>query len=133
MYKWPQGRVIRTICLVMVLIIAGDLGWDAFNRFDVYFNPTGEAASWRVLLAASISMLATLVVLIGGLISIGFKHAHVDFLIEVEQEMVRVTWPSGRQLVQSTIWIAIMIVILTVGIFAVDSINFKVLNFIFNR
>lgn len=133
MYKWPQGRVIRTVCLLLILVISADLGWDAYNHFDTYFNPTGESANWRVLVPACISTLATLVILIGGIVAVGFKHVAVDFLIEVEQEMVRVTWPTPRNLVQSTIWIAVMIVILTAGIFAVDSVNFKILSFIFTR
>jgi preprotein translocase SecE subunit len=120
MYKWPQGRIIRTICILATLAIAVDLGIEAYTRFNTYFTPSATPVDWHYLAIACVAGVLSLAVLIAGLVAVGFKHRSVDFLIEVEQEMTRVTWPTGRALVQSTIWIAVMVVILTAVIFAWD-------------
>ncbi len=131
MYKWPQGRVIRMICLLATLAIAADLGYDAYNRFDVYLNPGTDLVPWQTLAIAIIAGVLALGALIGGIVAIGFLPKSVDFLIEVEQEMVRVTWPTTRVLIQSTAWIAIMVVVLSIGIFLVDGLNYNLLAYIF--
>jgi preprotein translocase SecE subunit len=129
MYKWPQGRIIRTICLIVALIVAVDLGYNgAYARLSVYAE---EGTGWRQLMIGSIYAAAALAALISGLVLAGLKPATVDFLIEVEQEMTRVTWPKPNELVQRTLWIAVMIVVLAGGIFAVDLINKSFLDYIF--
>jgi len=128
MYKWPQGRVIRTICMVVALIIAADLAFNgARGNIGAYFGKAGSQASLPQLIVGIIYGVLALVALVGGLVAIGFKPASVDFLIEVEQEMGRVTWPTWSELVRSTAVIAVMIVTLAIGIFVVDWFNLRVL------
>lgn len=128
MYKWPQGRVIRTISMIVALIIAADLAYNgAWANAGAYFSKTETQGSLPQLIVGSIYALLALIALVGGLIAIGFRPASVDFLIEVEQEMTRVTWPTSRELVRSTTVIALMIVMLTVVILLVDTFNIKVL------
>ncbi len=129
MYKWPQGKVIRTIGALLALIIAVDLGWAARGRLSDVF--AGTPGDWHTTAVGAIYALAALTALIGGFIAVGVHHRAVDFLIEVEQEMTRVTWPAGRDLVRSTIFIAAMIVVLAAGILAVDYVNKSILNIIF--
>jgi len=135
MYKWPQGRVIRTVCLVLILVIAVDLGYTgSWSNIDAYFFNRGVATSWTQLVLGGIYTALTLVVFIGGTIAVGFKPVAVDFLIEVEQEMTRVIWPSPRELVRSTLVIAAMIVVLATFIFVVDWVNLGLFQeFIFRR
>ena len=58
----------------------------------------------------------------------------VNWLIEVEQEMLRVTWPKQNEVVRSTVIIAIMTVVLAIVIFLVDWLNIQVVvNGILNR
>lgn len=130
MYKWPQGRVIRMICLLAVVCIALDLGFHGYNHLITYFAPEGDLqADYHTLVIGIIEATLSAGVFFAGLISVGFHHKAVDFLIEVEQEMVRVTWPTSRMLVQSTIWIAVMVGILTTLVFAWDYIAlFYVIN-----
>jgi len=130
MYKWPQGRVIRTIAIIVALIVATDLGYNgAWARLSVYLD--ADAGGWRQLLLGCIFGVAALAALLAGIIGAGFKPKSVDFLIEVEQEMTRVTWPKMPDLMRSTLFIALMIVILASSILAVDLMNKSVLDYIF--
>ena len=128
MFKWPQGRLIRTICMIVALIIAADLAYNgAWANAGAYFSKTDAKSSLPQLIVGIIYSVLALIALVGGLIAIGFKPSSVDFLIEVEQEMTRVTWPTTSELVRSTSVIAIMIVTLAIGIFVVDWFNLRVL------
>jgi preprotein translocase SecE subunit len=126
MYKWPQGRVIRVVSFILVGLIVIDLGWvGAHGQLDAYSS--ADHASVRSLVLGCIYAALALAVLIAGLVGIGFKAKSVDFLIEVETEMTRVTWPTGSDLWRATIVIALMIAVLGLAIFAVDSFNLKIL------
>ncbi len=129
MYKWPQGRLIRVIAMIVALVIAADLAFTgSWAQIDTYLN--SDAATIRQLVLGSIFGVLALVVLIGGIAAAGFVPKSADFLIEVEQEMARVTWPTGPDLIRSTIVIAVMIVFLGVGIFAVDWVNLHLLDYL---
>lgn len=129
MYKWPQGRVIRTTCLVLTLLIALDLGYNgAYGPFSFYFE--GKEGAGKQLALGIFFAAVAFSALIAGLIAIGFHRRAVDFLIEVEQEMVNVEWPKPNALMKSTIIIAIAIVILGFLIFGVDFINIRLLGWV---
>ncbi len=121
MYKWPQGRVIRTVCFLLTLLVVADLGWNG-----VYANfGAGDTTSQlkQQILGVLFSVLS-LGALVGGLIAAGFHPKAVDFLIEVEMEMTKVDWPKGGGLVRSTLIIAVAITIMAFLIMGVDYINF---------
>jgi preprotein translocase SecE subunit len=120
MYKWPQGRVIRTICLLLLLLVVTDLGYNgAYGPLDTWAT---DGSTKQLVFGLFFAVMA-LAVLVAGIVAVGFHHLAVDFLIEVEQEMVKVEWPAGNVLVRSTIIIAIATVILAVLILAVDTFN----------
>lgn len=129
MYKWPQGRVIRTIALVLVLVITADLAWNgAWASLATYYDDSSNTSGQtRQAVFGYIYAALAFGVLLAGVVAIGFHRIAVDFLIEVEQEMTRVTWPTSNELVRSTAVIAVMIVVLGISIFAVDWFNLKVL------
>jgi preprotein translocase SecE subunit len=130
MYKWPQGRLIRVIAMIVALVVAADLAWTgAYAQFDTYLGEDSGGNVRQLVLGIVFAVLA-FVVLVGGIAAAGFVAKSADFLIEVEQEMVRVTWPTGPDLIRSTIVIAVMIVVLGVGIFAVDWVNLHLLDYI---
>lgn len=121
MYKWPQGRVIRTVCLILLLLIAADLGYHgAYGPLELWARDNNAKQLGVGLFFATL----TAAVLIAGLVLVGFKAFSVDFLIEVEQEMVKVEWPTSSVLIRSTIVIAIATAIVGGIIYAVDVINF---------
>lgn len=126
MYKWPQGRVTRTIAFVLVLVIVADLGWvGAAANIDTWMGAS-EHANPRTLAVGIVYAALAAAALIAGIVTIGFKASTVDFLIEVEQEMTKVTWPTVNELIRATIVVAVMIAILGVLIFAVDWFNISV-------
>jgi preprotein translocase SecE subunit len=125
MYKWPQGRVIRTICLLLTLLVVADLGyhgvWANFAANDT------TSQNKQMIMGGFFSVLC-LGALVGGLVAAGFHPKAVDFLIEVELEMTKVEWPKGANLVRSTLIIAVAIVIMAVLIFGVDIVNYQFIN-----
>ncbi|MBA3708146.1 MAG: preprotein translocase subunit SecE [Planctomycetes bacterium] len=131
MYKWPQGRVIRTICLILALVVAADLGYTgAFAKISASLGPENAQAHLRQLILGIFFTVASLSAIIAGLVAAGFNHKSVDFLIEVEQEMVRVEWPKPNTLVRSTLVIAVAIAILAGVIFLSDFILLNLLNYL---
>jgi preprotein translocase SecE subunit len=124
MYKWPQGRVIRTICLILALVVAADLGYTgAYANIVTSMDPSQQEGHLRALVLGIVFVAASLTALIGGLVAAGFHPRAVDFLIEVEQEMVRVEWPQANALVRSTVVIAIAMCVLAAVILGVDALN----------
>ncbi len=130
MYKWPQGRVIRTICLILALVVAADLGYTgAYSKITASVGDSSQA-HLRQLVLGIFFAVASASALISGLVLAGFKHSSVDFLIEVELEMVKVEWPKPNTLVRSTLVIAVAIAILGGVIFMTDLLLLKSLNYI---
>jgi preprotein translocase SecE subunit len=128
MYKWPQGKVIRVIALILVLVIVADLAWNgARSQFSVYYGDDVNSGHLRQAVFGWIYAVLALAVLVAGVVAASFHHVAVDFLIEVEQEMTRVTWPTSSELTRSTAVIAVMIVVVGAGILAVDWFNLHVL------
>jgi preprotein translocase subunit SecE len=133
MYKWPQGKVIRMALLIIAVIAAVDCGLQCWGTTIAYLeNP--EAATWQQIPVAAIMGVLALGFLIGGIVAVGFLPKTVQWLIEVEQEMLKVTWPAQNEVVRSTIIIAIMTLILAAVIFLVDWLNIQVVvNLILRR
>lgn len=130
MYKWPQGKIIRTVGAILALVVAFDLAYNgSYGQLDTYYG--GATGTWQMLVVGWFFALVAAVALFGGLYAVAFHKRAVDFLIEVEQEMIRVTWPSSRDLVRSTVFIAVMIAVLAGGIIVVDLINRGILNLVF--
>ena len=123
LYRWPQGRIIRVIFLVAVVLIAADFGFNAYGQYDAWASATEEQSVSNLVYMSILGVLGA-VVLIGGVALIGFVPKAAQFLIEVEQEMSKVTWPSRSDLIRSTILIALLSVILALLIAGVDLLNY---------
>lgn len=129
MYKWPQGRLVRSVSILLTFLIVIDLGYHgAYGPLNSYFEGGTGAIAKNLAEGIFFSMLS-LAVLITGLVAAGFHQRAVDFLIEVEEEMTKVEWPKGPALVKSTLIIAVAIVIMAILILGVDFINIKFLEF----
>jgi len=123
MYKWPQGRVIRTVCLLLLALIVTDLAYNgAYGPLALGFGADGSTK--QIVLGSFFATLA-LASLVIGLVAIGFHHNAVEFLIEVEQEMTKVEWPTRANLIRSTIVIFIATALLAGLIFTVDLVNYN--------
>ena len=129
MYKWPQGRLVRSVSLLLTVLICMDLGYHgAYGPLNSYFEGGTGAIAKNLAEGLLFSVLA-FAVLITGLVAAGFHQRAVDFLIEVEEEMVKVEWPKGGALVKSTLIIAVAIVVMAALILGVDYINISFLDF----
>ena len=123
LYRWPQGRIIRVIAMILVALVAFDFGRETWGSYKAIFGPTATSvgiSTWIIF-----GVLSTLTVGVAGvgLYLIGFHPKSAQFLIEVEGEMGRVTWPTRSELMRLTVVIAILALILTGIIFAVDLLN----------
>ena len=106
-YKRNQGRIARQVSCAVVWVVAALGGWRAWMTID------GE----------------TLQYVVGGAILVvgvwfGYRIVNVpqfaDFLIAVEAEMNKVSWPTRSELVRSAAVVIIVIFLLAVILFGYD-------------
>ncbi len=110
------------ICLLLLGLVVADLAWNGvYGQYGTWTSLQGESVQPLVLMLVFGVVSAGL--LVGGVVAIGFHPTSARFLIEVEQEMVRVTWPPRSDVVRLTILIAVMAVILAGVIYCVDWFN----------
>ncbi|TWT82078.1 preprotein translocase subunit SecE [Planctomycetes bacterium CA13] len=121
-YKPNQGRIVRQVtCLAIWVIVA--LGcWSLYATLRGYFPSTSYAAS----------AIAGALAAIGGWI--GYRLVNwpqfADFLIAVEAEMNKVTWPSKDELIRASIVVIFTIFFLAIALFSFDVIWQFIFNFI---
>lgn len=124
MYKWPQGRIVRIVCLVLTALVTFDLAYNGA------YGPLTAGEGTKQFVVGIFFCVLAFAALVSGLIAAGFHPRAVDFLIEVEQEMVRVEWPATNVLIRSTIIIAIAIAVMAVVILGVDFVNLEFLDLV---
>ncbi len=121
MYKWPQGRLIRTIGFILAALICADLAYNGgYGRYAAYTSATEAAAGTRQLILSVIFSVLAAAAAIAATVAIGFHRQAVDFLIEVEHEMTKVEWPKWDSLWRSTLIIAVAVTVLAIVIFGID-------------
>ena len=121
MYKWPQGRLIRTIGFILAALICADLAYNGgYGRYAAYTPATEAAAGTRQLILSVIFSVLAAAAAIAATVAIGFHRQAVDFLIEVEHEMTKVEWPKWDSLWRSTLIIAVAVTVLAIVIFGID-------------
>ena len=111
LYKRTQGRVTRQITFAVSAIVFALAAW----RFQVTFQPSFSSNTTSYMIAMAI--------LLGGL---WFSYRLVnmprfaDFLIAVEAEMNKVSWPSQGELVRSSTVVIFVIFMFSASIFIFD-------------
>ncbi len=135
MYKWPHGRIIRIACLILILLIAGDLGYNgAYANLVVGLGNSDASDHIQKIAFGGMFAAVTLGLVIAGVVVVGFNHRTVDFLINVEQEMKQVEWPTRTSLLYSTVIISITMAVVGGLIMGVDFVVHQVLfNYIFTE
>lgn len=111
-YKPNQGRIVRQMTCLAVWVIV------ALGCWRLYATIAGSAETGS-LMAPSIS---------AGLLAVGlwfgFRLVNwprfADFLIAVEAEMNKVTWPSKEELIRASIVVIFTIFFLAVTLFSFD-------------
>ncbi|TVR11064.1 MAG: preprotein translocase subunit SecE [Planctomycetota bacterium] len=128
LYRWPQGRILRIIMVIAVILVTVDLGMAGWGQYEAWQSGTdGEIESSSLVYASILGSLAA-IAFIAGLIMVLFAPKSAQFLIEVEQEMTKVNWPSRVDLIRSTILITVMAVVLAALIALIDIVNFFIVH-----
>ena len=133
-YLWPQGRIVRICVMVLGALLAVDLGYNgAYAAFGTWAGDTaGSGAVRQLVLGIIYATLATAALAIA-LIAAGPHKRAVQFLIEVQDEMTKVTWPKLSELWRSTLVVALAIAVLAGVVFLTDLALFGGLEFIQKR
>jgi preprotein translocase subunit SecE len=116
-YKPNQGRIVRQVTLLAIWVIVGLGCWRLYGTLRGGFGPGSYLIPGALLLAG---------------VWFGFRVVNwprfADFLIAVEAEMNKVTWPSREELIRASIVVIFTIFFLAMTLFLFD----VVWQFIFN-
>ncbi|MDX1944220.1 MAG: preprotein translocase subunit SecE [Pirellulaceae bacterium] len=108
-YKRTQGRITRQLTCLAIWVVAVLAAVEVF----VSFQKTNPAVAYS----------APAILLVAGL-WLGYRIVNLpsfaDFLIAVEAEMNKVSWPTQAELVRSSIVVIVLIVGLSAIIFTYD-------------
>ena len=119
-YKRTQGQLVRKLTMLGIVVL---FAWGALRfinpqiGFLFYASRGDTAAQW-------VYGTAGLVALIG--MWLAFRAVNfprfADFLIAVEAEMVKVSWPSAKELYITTVVVITVMLIITMSLFCFDFI-----------
>lgn len=121
-YKPTQGRIVRQLTAIAMWVIVAMGCWRLYG-------------SLRGLIDASSYMIPGIpaVLLVAGL-WVGYRLVNwprfADFLIAVEAEMNKVTWPSKDELIRASAVVMFTIFFLAVSLFMFDVIWQFIFNFL---
>jgi preprotein translocase subunit SecE len=111
LYKRSQGRVARQATFSALAVIVALGAWSLSNYYTGY-GPTARYTVPLVALAAGLWASFRVVQM----------PAFADFLISVEGEMNKVSWPSWGELFRASIVVMVVIFVLAALLFAYDII-----------
>ena len=135
-YKRTQGMKVRRATIFGFLIIAffgvysyrGSLESIGTQDLEVLIPFTG---GYTIRLLPDLAFTLP-ILLVAGSIWIGWRLVNyppfADFLIATEAEMNKVSWTSRKRLIQDTIIVLATMILLTVFLFVVDIVWFKILS-----
>jgi preprotein translocase subunit SecE len=112
LYKRSQGRLARQITCVVIWVVVALGCWSLAVQGLGGFEPAVKYTIPGIILVIGMW--------------IGYRLVNyppfADFLIAVEAEMNKVSWPTWRELSRSTIVVIVLIVGLTAVLFTLDSV-----------
>ncbi len=118
-YKRTQGRLTRQFTCLAVWIAFALAAW------RMYYFIGDWLPEMSTTTAMAIRYLGPALVLVAG-VWLGYRLVNyapfADFLIAVEAEMNKVTWPSQTEMIRSAIVVIVIMFGLAVVIFAYDNI-----------
>ena len=110
-YKPNQGRIVRQLTALAIFIIVAMACWSLHRTLRVNDNPA------QIALGIPAALLA---------VGLWFGYRVVnwprfaDFLIAVEAEMKKVTWPTKEELIRASIVVIVTIFLLAMLLFLFD-------------
>lgn len=116
LYKRTQGRVARQVTFAAIAICFGMAAWRMFDApefgYDKWLDGGAKYLFPSLVLAAGCWLAYRLVNM----------PKFADFLIAVEAEMNKVSWPSRAELIRSSLVVIFVIFVLAALLFAYDII-----------
>lgn len=111
LYKRTQGRMVRQTTMFSIIIIVLLIAWRARKTLVGLTDIDG----WNIGIPLGVLVLG---------LWFSFRIVHLprfaDFLIAVEAEMNKVSWPSTTELIKSSLVVIIVIFLLTGILFGYD-------------
>lgn len=108
-YKRSQGRIARQVTFAALAITFALAAW----RLSYH----------RLWISGNVAMILSAVLLVGGM-WISFRVVNIprfaDFLIAVEAEMNKVSWPSKSELIRSSLVVIFVLFFLMAVLFGFD-------------
>lgn len=109
-YKRSQGRISRQVTFAAMAIVFALGAWRFYGAFSAS-------------LSGAYGLIISVAILLAGL-WLGFRVVNIprfaDFLIAVEAEMNKVSWPSRPELVRSSLVVIFVIFSLSLVLFGFD-------------
>lgn len=121
LYKPNQGKAARRITLFAALVVIILGGW-AFYNWAHFFAVTLQRAGVASVVTAFFCWAAFRVV---------NYPPFADFLVTVEAEMLKVSWPSWKEVRSSTAVVLVVLTILTAALFVFDIVWQSVFTYVF--
>jgi preprotein translocase subunit SecE len=122
-YKRSQGRIVRQITCLAIWVAFALGSWQLHQYMKVVLT---TLPLWAIYGVPSVLLLIGL--------WIGFRAVNLpsfaDFLIAVEAEMNKVSWPTRTELIRSSMVVIILMFGLTMVLFAYDNILYYLLKYL---
>ena len=119
-YKRSQGRLVRQFTCLAVWAAFALAAWRAYPTLTIGWQLTSTTAY----------VVSGLILVVG--LWIGFRIVNLasfaDFLIAVEAEMNKVSWPSRTELIRASMVVIILMFGLTIVLFTYDIVLTKFLH-----
>lgn len=119
LYKRTQGKNVRQVTLIAIAVVAAAGAWS----LKLWFEAEGSSAS-----VANFVPLAVLAASAWAAFRLVQWPRFADFLISVEAEMSKVSWPARGELMRASTVVIVVIFLLAVILFAYDFIWKSVFN-----
>lgn len=113
LYKKTQGRIVRQVTFAAIVAVAIFAAWRLEGTLGAWGLDTGLRLGVPILLVAGIAWFAYRLVNVPVV---------ADFLIAVEAELRKVTWPSKTELVRSCVVVLVTMFTLAVCLTIYDFI-----------
>jgi preprotein translocase subunit SecE len=124
LYKRSQGRIARQVTFAALAIIVLLAAWclnDYYTgRLQVVPDETGAATPERGIIGRYVAPAIVLVFGVWASFRVVQMPSFADFLISVEAEMNKVSWPARGELFRASIVVILMIFFLAAILFAYD-------------
>jgi preprotein translocase subunit SecE len=122
-YKQKQGRVVRQLTCLAIWLACGLGGWQLFETMGAWIAPAGSPDASSFWSGARYWMPAGLVA--AGM-WLGYRLVNwprfADFLIAVEAEMSKVSWPTKTELYRASTVVIFTMAFLALLLFCYDAL-----------